>query len=63
MGYCMCSRDLPVLIEAITCVSLMQPLTQALYHFSSGRREKDTGCGQSCGSQNLGACLPSKMQL
>ena len=31
--------------------------------FLSGRREKDTGCGWSRGSQNLGAPYSQKMQL
>lgn len=57
-----CSRELPVLLETIgtlTCVSLMQPLTQALFRlFLSGRRETDTGCGWSRGSQNRAFHLP-----
>ena len=61
----MCSHNLTVLLEAIdilTCVSLMQPQPQALSLslFLSGRREKDTGCCWSRGSQNLGAPQPPK---
>ena len=59
-----CSRELPVLLETIgtlKCVSLMQPLTQTLFRlFLSGRRETDTGCGWSRGSQNPRALHPPK---